>query len=287
MAHGNALSMGLEQGVLTLLGSKSSVALLRVLPHADLVLACCALIAALRSVPAAAPVLGRVSGLLLHALSTIALNSFMAGVSDGVDTPLACLNLLAVFFLGRVLDRDGGFALTAQYLLVSNLSIAARGFHHGEALPLAWALAFVPAGPIPSDVAEVAQLVTVESFSAWLRGTLPNGLLLASTAALLYLFAPFLEEFPALGRLYRFAVFALSNDPALASVPPWLVAAGLWALWQADTDPVGRRLSALAGCNFFILSTLDALRFAMDNDPAPVLLSLLAAIQILEGAKRG
>jgi hypothetical protein len=287
MAHGNALSMGLEQGVLTLLGSKSSVALLRVLPSADLVLACCALIAALRSVPLESPVLGRVARLLLHALSTIALNSFMVGVSEGVDTPLACLNLLAVFFLGRVLDPDGVFSLTAQYLLVSNLSSAAQGFQHGEALPVAWALAFVPAGPIPADVAEVAQLVTVESFSAWLRGTLPQGLLLASTVALLYLFAPFLEEFPALARLYRFSVFALSNDPALVSVPPWLVAAGLWALWQADTDPIGRRLTATAGCNFAILTALDALRFAMDNDPAPVLISLLVAIQILEGAKRG
>ena len=55
-AHGNALILALQQGVLALLGSKSTRALLRHLPDpSDLVLACLALAAVLRAVPPAPP----------------------------------------------------------------------------------------------------------------------------------------------------------------------------------------------------------------------------------------
>ena len=65
-----------------------------------------------------------------------------------------------------------------------------------------------------------------------------------------------------------------------AKAPTWLVAAGLWALWLAEPDPVSKRLAAIAGRSVAVLAVLDAMRFAMDNDPAPLLIALLVAIQI-------
>lgn len=280
-AHGNALVTGLEQGVLALLASRSTRALLRLAPHpSDLVLACCALTALLRAVPPRAAVAGRVSTVLAQVLSTIALNTVLGWAGDNADPYVACLSLLAVFFCGQALDPDGRMTVTAQYLLVASLSSALRGFHHGEALPVAWALAF--ASGAPPDVAELARLVTAESLSAWLRGWFPPSLLLPSTAALLYLCAPFADEFPALQRVYRFAVFAFTADAQFALTPAWLLAAALWALWQAEPDPVSRRLAAIAGAHIGVLALLDGLRFAMDADPAPTLLALLVGVQILE-----
>lgn len=286
--HTNALAVGLEQGVLALLGSKSTQALLRHAPSPpDLVLACCSVAALLRAVPPRAAVAGRISDVMAQVLSTVALNTVLQWVAAGTDAPLACAGLLGVFFLGQALDPDGQMALTAQYLLVSSLSAALQGFHRGEALAVAWVLAFAPDGGwIPPDAAQLAQLVTVESLSAWLRGWFPASLLLPSTAALLYLCAPFTDEFPALQRVYRFAVFAFTADTQLALVPPWLLGAALWALWQAEPDPVSRRLASIAGCNAAVLAALDAMRFAMDADPAPTLLALLVAVQILEANQR-
>lgn len=285
MAGHNAMVMGLEQGVLALLGSKSTTALTLLVPPSDLVLTCCGLITALHGVPRGTAVAGRISRIMSQVLSTIALNTLLLGVSDEAGgSDLACINLLAVYFWGRGIHQAGGIAITAQYLLVSNLSRTLRGFQRGEALAAAWALAFVPA--FPEDAQELARLVTVESFSAWLRDWFPRSLLLPSTALLLYLCAPFVEEFPTLGRLYRFAVFAFSADSSFVSVPAWLTTIGLWGLWRAETDPVTKRLAATAGCNLAVVATLDAMQFAMDNDPAPTLLALLVTIRILEGAQQ-
>lgn len=271
---------GLEQGVVALLGSKSTFGLLKLAPPGELVLMCCALAAIMRTFRGAV-VAGRVSTIMGSVLTTIALNAGLQWFSTGLDTPLACLNLLAVYFIGSALDPSRNISLTAQYLLVSNLSRTLKGFQHGEGLPLAWALAFVPAHRLPPDVVELASLVTTESFSVWLREWFPQSLLMPSTAILLYLCAPFTREFPTLERLYRFAVFSFSNDTNLVSVPAWLLVCALWVVWKLEPDAVSRRLASTAGCNLAVLAVLDAMRFAIDNDPAPTLLAILIAIRIL------
>jgi len=133
-----------------------------------------------------------------------------------------------------------------------------------------------------ADLADLAQLVTVETWSTWFRSSLPSTLLLPSTLIVLYLSAPFIQEFPLLQRLFRFAVFAISRDRQLQQVPPWLIASGLWALWQLETEAVAKSLAATAGTNAAVLALLDAMRFAMNNDPAPTLLALLVTIRIYE-----
>jgi hypothetical protein len=279
----NALTAGLEQGLTALLGSKGTASLLELVDAQQLLLTCLALVAFLRALDSL-PVAGRVSGIMEQVLLTIALNVALQGVSQGFDIGMATLNLLSVYFLTGALDHDGVMSTTSQYLLVARLTATLRQQPDGV-LPVAWALAFVPtAGWVPAEAAQLAQLVTLESFSAWLRAWFPPSLLLPSTAILLYLCAPFIEYFPALNRLYRFAVFAVSNDVNLVSVPVPLAAAALWALWQLEPEPVSKHLAALAGCNLAVLATLDALRFAIDDDPAPVLLALLTGIRILENS---
>jgi hypothetical protein len=60
------------------------------------------------------------------------------------------------------------------------------------------------------------------------------------------------------------------------------VGSALWALWLADPDRIGRTFAATAGANVAVLVLLDSTQFAMDNDPAPVLIGLLVTIRILE-----
>ena len=276
---------GLEQSAVTLLGSKCASALLKLTSPVDLVLTCCALAAILHGVPRGWAVAGRVSTITGRVLTTIALDTTLQWISKDTDTALACLNLMAVFFIGTALDPTQNIGVTAMYLLVSNLSRTLRGFHGGEALPIAWGLAFVPAHLVPPDVAELANLVTTDSFSAWLRDWFPQSLLMPSTVILLYLLAPFTEEFPSLTRIYRFAVFSFTSDTNLASTPAWLLACALWVLWQLEPDPVSRRLASVAGGNLAVLVVLDAARFAVDNDPAPTLLAILIAIRVLEAGK--
>lgn len=273
---------GLEQGVVALLGSKSTHALVRLSSHSDLLLICCALVAVLLSLPREIAVAGRISAILARVLTTIALNTALQWVSDGFDTPLACLNLLAVYFWGSALNPDGDVGITAQYLLVSNLSRTLRGFHNGEALLVAWAVASLPIRIVSRDTADLALLVTTESLSAWLRDWLPPSLLMPSTAVLLYLCAPFAQEFPALDRLYRFAVFSFTNDANLTHIPAWLLAISMWALWRLEADAVSQRLATVAGSSLAVLAVLDAMRFAIDNDPAPTLVALMVTIRILE-----
>ena len=274
----NAMITGLEQGMLALLGSKSASALRKLIEPPDLALACLALVAILRAAPPRAAMLGRVSTLMAQVLLTTALDAVLRGVSATQDEALTCVSLLAIFYWGGALDPDGQLSTTAQYLLVASLSDKLRGSQ--TALLFAWATAFTPASTIPADVSGLAQLVTVETLNRWLRDWMPASLLIPSAAVLLYLCAPFAGEFPALNRLYRFAVFALANDSAFARTPTWLIAAGLWALWLAEPDPVSKRLAAIAGRSVAVLAVLDAMHFAMDNDPAPLLIALLVAIQI-------
>jgi hypothetical protein len=281
---------GLEQNVVALLGSRSSQALLRVMPPADLALACVALVMALRGgVPAHTPLLSRVSDIVAHVLSTTALNTVLVGATVPGDAALTCANLLGVFFLSSVLAPSGSMSDTAQYLLVYNLSAALQGFREAG-LALAWALAFAPthAPWMPGrDVVALAQLVTVETLSSWLRAWLPPGLLLPTTLVLLYLCAPFVPYFPPLRRLYRFAVFAVSNDRQIRFVPSWLMAVALWGLGRADPDPVGRAFAAMAGASVAVVVVLDAMQFAMDKDPGATLMAVLVAIRILEtGSKK-
>ena len=44
-------------------------------------------------------------------------------------------------------------------------------------------------------------------------------------------------------------MFAVSNDPQLHSVPPWIVAVLLWVGWNLDVDAVGKTFAAMAGAN--------------------------------------
>lgn len=293
-----SIVVGLEQGVLALLGSKSSRALVSLTPHVDLVLLSCALFCVLHSVPEWMPVAGRVSNIMANVFYTIGLNTLFDSVVMPGDTGLTCINLLGIFVMGSALDPNNTMTVTSQYLLVSTLSSALQGFKV-EGVAIACVLAFVPrvllknsnqsSGTSRSDTQEaegmfagLAQLVAVDTFSTWLRGGLPRETLLLSTLVFLYLFAPFISEFPALGRLYRFAVFAVSNDSQLHSLSPWMLAVSMWIIWQLEPDPVSKSLAAVAGANLGVLVLMDAMQFAMDNDPALILVSLLLIVRVLE-----
>lgn len=271
---------GLDRGVVALLSTKSTTALLEHVEHADLILFCCSLSAIFRAMPKHAPVIGRLSSEMTQVLFSIALNTILQWVALTPDPGLAAILLLAVHFWGGALDPMGQISMTAEFLLVMTLAAKLRG---GDALlAIAWALAFSPRHVIPTDISNLARLLTTESISDGLGNWLPRNLLLPSAVMLLYLCAPFSNEFPALNRIYRFAVFAFTSDSTLAGLPSWVLAAGIWALWQVEPDPVSRRLAAVIGSNVAVLVVLDAMRFATDNDPAPTLLALLIMVRILE-----
>lgn len=271
----------LDQNIVSLLASKSTQALLRFVPAADLVLICCALSAATHAMPTRSLLAGRAPALLTKVLLSVAMGTTLNHIARTQDAPLAATGLLAVYFWAGALDPAGELSMTSQYLLVSTLTDKLRG--DATLLMASWALAFSPRGlRAPHYAVALAQLVTAETLSTWLMRWMPRNTLLAATVVLLYLLAPFTESFPALGRLYRFAVFALSNDEGVAGLPVWLVAAALWAVWRVERDPVVKRLASVAGVSFAVLALLDAMRFAMDNDPAPTLLALLVTLRILE-----
>jgi len=272
---------GLDRSVVALLSSKSTQGLLRFVGHADLILLCCALAAICRALPRA-PVMGRLSAEMGQILFGVALSTALEHAATIPDTGAACVLLLAIHFWGDALDPDGEVSVTAQYLLAAALS--AR-LDRGPLLSAAWGLAFAP---VPPDVAELGRLLTTESLTTGLQDWLPRGLLLPSTAVLLYLCAPFMAQFPALERLYRFAVFAFTRDTGLAGVPNWLLAAGLYGVWQLETDPVSRRMASVAGSHLAVLVALDALRFSTESDGALTLAALLLAVRIFEdNAKKG
>jgi hypothetical protein len=275
----------LEQGVLALLGSKSSRALLLLIPHTDLVLLCGAAFAILRPVPAWVPILGRVSDIMANVVYTIAINTLFDSVVQPGDTGLTCINLLSIFFLGSALHPNNTIAVTSQYLLVSTLSSSLQGAW-GASQSLAWALALVPymlrSSAAGEQISSLAQLVASESIFGWFRGVMPRETLLPAALVTLYLCAPFMAEFPSLNRLYRFAVFALTNDPQVHSLPVSLVAVGMWIVWQVEPDPVSKSMAATAGANMGVLVLLDAMQFAMENDPALILISLMLIVRLLE-----
>ena len=277
------LATGLEQGVLALLGSSSSQALLQVIPHSELTLVCIALFTILRETPPKLALFGRISVLMGQVISTIALNTILEAAAVDGDTAMTVLNLMSIYIMAIRMLHEGILPETAQYLVVINISKALEGFNT-TGLAVAWSFAIVPHTFLWdwADLADLAQLVTVETWSTWFRSSLPSTLLLPSTLIVLYLSAPFIQEFPLLQRLFRFAVFAISRDRQLQQVPPWLIASGLWALWQLETEAVAKSLAATAGTNAAVLALLDAMRFAMNNDPAPTLLALLVTIRIYE-----
>lgn len=274
----------IDQSIVSLLSSKSTHALLRLMPASDLVLACCALAAASHAAPAKAPVVGRVSFIATQVLLSIALNTALQWIATTQDAALASVSMLAIFFWGGALDPGGEISLTAQYLLVASLTDKLAASKDQALLAASWATAFCPGRLIPSDASNLAQLVTTESLNSLLKQWMPRSTLLPATVVLLYLCAPFAGVFPPIGRIYRFAVFALTTDRGISHTQPWLVASGLWALWQLESDPVSKRLLVIAGISFATLALLEVLRFAMDNDPAPTLIALLLTIRILNAS---
>ena len=283
-----SMATGVEQGIVALLGSKSSRVLMTLVSHEELILLCCALLAIASAIPRNVILMGRVSSVLAQVFGTIALNTTLSAVVNPRDPALTCINLLGVFFFGSALQQENS-SVTAQYLLVANLSSTLRTFKENT-LPLAWALALVPSSlHISQDIVDISRLVTVETFTGWFRDILPKGTLLTSTLVLLYLTIPFSAQFPLLSRMYRFAVFAVSNDPQLHSTPVWILSVWLWAVWFLDSDntpntSTTKTFAAMAGSNLGVLVILDSIQFALNNDPVPVLITLLVAIQILEEA---
>jgi hypothetical protein len=284
-----SIVVGLEQGVLALLGSKSSKALLQLTSSHDLIVLCCALFSILSTFRDWKTILvGRISVIMANVFYTIALNTLFDAVVVPGETGLTLVNLLSIFFLGSALDPQNTMTVTSQYLLVSTLARALEGFKQ-EGVALAWALASIPPAFVmlvggDGQVIGLAQLVAVDSVAGWVRSGLPKESMLPGTLAALYLVAPFVKQFPSLGRLYRFAVFAVANDTGLHSLPNWLLAVGLWILWVFEPDPVSKSLAATAGANMWVLVLLDAMQFAMDNDPALILTSLLLVVRVLEHA---
>lgn len=277
----SSLIIGLEQNIVTLLGSKGSTALLQFLPHEDLILVCCVLAVVMRNaVPQKTPLLSRVSDIMQGVLATLALNTLLAYVTVANDTILTCANLLMVFLLANTLMPSGSLSETSQYLLVYNLSLALRGFKEAG-LAIAWSLAFTP-HVVGADIVNLARLVAVETMANWLRQWLPPSLLLPTTLVLLYLCAPFASEFPPLRRLFRFAVFAVANDRGIAGVPHWLLVVALWGISRVDPDPIGRTFAIMAGANVGVTAVLDAMQFAIEKDPGATLLAMLVTIRILE-----
>ena len=280
----SSLIIGLEQNIVTLLGSKGSTALLQFLPHEDLILVCCVLAVVMRNaVPQKTPLLSRVSDIMEGVLATLALNTLLAYVTVANDTILTCANLLMVFLLANTLMPSGSLSETSQYLLVYNLSLALRGFKEAG-LAIAWSLAFTPhvLPVVGADIVNLARLVAVETMANWLRQWLPPSLLLPTTLVLLYLCAPFANEFPPLRRLFRFAVFAVANDRGIAGVPHWLLVVALWGISRVDPDPIGRTFAIMAGANVGVTAVLDAMQFAIEKDPGATLLAMLVTIRILE-----
>lgn len=282
----SSLILGLEQNIVALLGSKGSTAFLSFLPHEDLIIVCCALgIVTRKAFPPKTPLLSRVSGIMEGVLTTLALNTLLSYVTVPRDTAATCANLLMVFFLSSVLMPSNSLSDTSQYLLVYNLSLALRGFKEAG-LAIAWSLAFTPhAVPVVGpDVANLARLVSVETMANWLRQWLPASLLLPTTLVLLYLCAPFARDFPPLQRLFRFAVFAVTNDKQIGGVPHWLLVTALWVVSRIDPDPVGRAFAIMAGANVGVTVVLDTMQFAMEKDPGATLIAMLVTIRILERA---
>lgn len=276
---------GVEQGVIALLGTKSTAELLALVPHEDLLLMTVALISVTSAVSSSSPSsLGMVSSLMHQVLSTVALNTALAYVTVERDPTTTCFNLLCVFFVGSALRQDEP-SLAAQYVLVASITSAIEPLQT-EALAVAWAVSVVPPamGLAGGSLHSLAQLVTVETFMGWIRSALPTETLLPAALLLLYLTAPFVTQFPLLKRMYRFAVFAVTNDQQAQKVPSWLIAAGFWAAWVADSRPssAGKTFAANAAANVGVVAVLDATRFVLDNDPAPTLLSILIAFQIFE-----
>jgi len=280
----SSLLLGLEQNIVALLGSKGSSALLGFLPHEDLIIVCCALAVAVHNAfPPQTALLSRVSDIMEGVLTTLVLNTLLSYVTVPRDTVVTCANLLMVFFLSRVLAPSGSLSETSQYLLVYNLSLALQGFKE-VGLAIAWSLAFTPhALPVVgADAVNLARLVAVETMANWLRQWLPPSLLLPTTLVLLYLCAPFANDFPPLRRLFRFAVFAVTNDKQIGGVPHWLLVLALWGVSRIDPDPIGRTFAIMAGANVGVTVVLDVMQFAMDKDPGATLMAVLVAIRILE-----
>lgn len=275
----------LDRGLVALLSSKSSEALLRFAGGEQVVFFCISLTALFRAVPSNWHVIGRISVEMTQTLLSIAYNIVLQEVASSLDAGLDSVILLAVYFWSDALDPTAWFSTTAEYLLVSVLA----GKLQGQALLLAWAIAFIPRQLIPSNVTSIAQLLVTQTLTDFLALWMPRSLLVLSTVIMLYLCAPFTEILPVIHRLYRFSVFALFNDSNLLGVPSWLIAAVLWAIWQTEPEPIARRLVLVAGVNISVLVVLDAMRFATDNDPFPTLIALLTAVRIVEGNmdKRG
>lgn len=272
------VAQSLQQGVTALLASRTTAWLLSVVPDGELLMLTLALLALVHGLPRWA-VVRRLSDLVQHALSSIALNTLLSASVLPNDPGLTVVNLVAVFMLASALQH-GASRGAARYLLVSNLSACLKGFG-ASAVAVAWTMAFVPyaLGTDPV-VVQLAGLVTVQTFTEWIQAGVPPGLHLPTVLLLVYFFAPFAEEFPALTSIFDFAVFCIANDLGTAC-PPWSLAVGLWVVWRLEPDRDTRYLAGAAGASIAVVVAMDALASLVSADPILVITALLVAMGIL------
>jgi hypothetical protein len=285
-AVSTGIMTGVEQGTIALLGSKSTTELLRFLPHEDIILITAALSAVTMTTPPSDTILGSLSNIMHQVFLTIATNTALTAVSIQRDTPITCVNLLGVFFIGNAIQQETS-TLATQYVLVAQLTNAIRTFQ-GEALAVAWALASFPSViGVDADLLSLAQMTTIETFMQWLKDIIAPEGLLPIALMLLYFTAPFITWFPVLKRVYRFAIFAVTNDHNVHSIPLWIFSIGIVAAWWVDgrSESTLKTLAASAATNVGVLAIFETARFALDNDPILCLLCILVCVQILDSAQ--
>lgn len=274
----SSASAGLERSVLAVLGSASAQALHRLGPRASVTLYCWAALVAARGVPPVM-VVGRVSRILQRAFTSVAVGASLQAASVPGELGLSVLNLLALYMLAA---GWGGQAVegASEYQLVSFIARAVAGLG-GAGLPVLFAAyCLAQVAPVHPSLPRLCSMCMVHYTTRRLALLLPEHQYFLCVTAVLYLTHPFVALFPVLDDLFSFAIYAVSTDLHLRAVPLWQLACAFWALWRLAPDEVGQRVGAMAGANVLAVAMLQGLQPVLDADPAPVVLSILIALDI-------
>jgi hypothetical protein len=149
-----------------------------------------------------------------------------------------------------------------------------------ESDAISFVMSLAIAAHVTSTEEELAKLLATQCTVTWLATQFQTDLAFPTVIAIIYLAHPFMTRYPMMAKVTKYAVFAVSNDPHVKSLPYWITTILLLIVRRINYDDVLTSFATYAGTHVLILSFIEVVRPMVEHDPLLVLTSLLIGIRV-------
>lgn len=273
------LWLELDSGMQALLTTQMTRILHRVVSGLDLILVCLALLMCFRAMPRL-QISTRMAKIGIKLYTGLLLNSVLVSVQVPDHQAMTLLNLLAVHFLSKAVTEQS-LSESSRFLIVTQLVNALKGW--GESgTAFAWCIGHIPFfHAVDPEVSLFFRMASVDLGLQWIMARMPGDFKFAGMLLILFFCTPLLDVFPALGRLYKFAMFSVADDMPFQGLGPWIQGFGFLYASKRVSEATFQRIAKYASVHVLANGVLHATQPLVDKDPILVTVNLIVFLSVL------